>query len=110
MDGKPCRLTVDSGAEKTLVQPALLDAEWLPDAPQRLCGVTGHCMPLKGPVKARVGVGGAEMELPVYAADVDEECLLGFDYLTERSQHRLRTEADEGARTKCALASGSWLL
>ena len=83
MDGKPCRLTVDSGAEKTLVQPALLDAEWLPDAPQRLCGVTGHCMPLKGPVKARVGVGGAEMELPVYAADVDEECLLGFDYLTQ---------------------------
>lgn len=83
MDGKPCRLTVDTGAEKTLVRPELLDAEQLPDAPQRLCGVTGHCVALKGPVLARVGVGGAEVRLPVYAADLEEECLLGFDCLAQ---------------------------
>lgn len=83
MDGKPCRLTVDTGAEKTLVRPELLDAEQLPDAPQRLCGVTGHCVALKGPVLARVGVGGAEVRLPVYVADLEEECLLGFDYLAQ---------------------------
>lgn len=83
VDGKSCRLTVDTGAEKTLVRPELLDAERLPDAPQRLCGVTGHCVALQGPVVARVGVGGAEERLPVYAADLDEEGLLGFDYLVQ---------------------------
>ncbi|XP_042879162.1 UBA domain-containing protein Mud1-like [Penaeus japonicus] len=60
-------LTVDTGAEKTL----------------KLCGVTGHCVQLKGPVEARIGVGSAVQRLPVYVADLDEPCLLGLDYLTQ---------------------------
>ncbi|XP_063845343.1 uncharacterized protein LOC135091534 [Scylla paramamosain] len=83
VDGNPCRLTVDTGAEKTLVWPDMLTATRVPDAPQRLCGVTGHCVQLKGSVDVRIGVGSAVERLPVYIADLDEPCLLGLDYLTQ---------------------------
>ena len=82
VDGKPCRLTVDTGAEKTLVRPDMVAARRLPVAPQRLCGVTGHCVQLRGPVEVRIGVGSAVERLPVYVAELDEPCLLGLDYLT----------------------------
>ncbi|XP_063845412.1 uncharacterized protein LOC135091900 [Scylla paramamosain] len=55
----------------------------VPDAPQRLCGVTGHCVQLKGPADVRIGVGSAVERMPVYVADLDEPCLLGLDYLTQ---------------------------
>ena len=83
MNGEPCCLTVDTGAERTLVRPDVLAGVPLPDAPQRLCGVTGHCVQLKGSVKARIGVGSVVERLPVYVADLDEPCLLGLDYLMQ---------------------------
>lgn len=83
VEGEPCYLTVDTGAEKTLVRPDMLTATSLPDASQRLCGVTGHCVPLKGPVEVRIGVGSAVERLPVYVAAIQEPCLLGLDYLTQ---------------------------
>ncbi|KAK8381385.1 hypothetical protein O3P69_018454 [Scylla paramamosain] len=83
VDGNPCRLTVDTGAGKTLMQPDMQAATRVPDAPQRLCGVTGHCVQLKGPVDVRIGVGSAVERMPVYVADLDEPCLLGLDYLTQ---------------------------
>ncbi|MPC98560.1 hypothetical protein E2C01_093934 [Portunus trituberculatus] len=39
-------------------------------------------MSLQGPVNARGRVGGVEEDMPVFVADLDEECLLGYDYLT----------------------------
>lgn len=61
---------MDTGAEKTLVQPYLLDAKQLPDAPQRLCGVTMHCMSLKGPVKHVLALAawrcGCQCTLPAW--------------------------------------------
>lgn len=73
MNGKPCCLTLDTRAEKTLVQPGLFNVKQLPDAPQRLCGVMGHYMSLKGPVEVCVGIGSVEVWLLVYTADLDEE-------------------------------------
>ncbi|KAK4309250.1 hypothetical protein Pmani_007956 [Petrolisthes manimaculis] len=58
-------------------------AQTLPVTQQQLCGVTGHCMPLKGPVEVCVRVGSVEEKLPVYVADMEEPCLLGLDYLTQ---------------------------
>ncbi|KAG0715519.1 hypothetical protein GWK47_011790 [Chionoecetes opilio] len=49
---------------------------------QQLCGVTGHCTKLRGPVQARIEVGEAKEELPVYVADLDEN-LLGLDFLQQ---------------------------
>ncbi len=66
-----------------MVSPGMLAATRVPDVPQRLCGVTGHCVQLKGPMDVRIGVGSAVERLPVYVADLDEPCLLGLDYLTQ---------------------------
>ena len=52
VDGQPCRLTIDTGAKNTLVRPDMLVAKCFPDAPQRLCSITGDCVELKGPVEA----------------------------------------------------------
>ncbi|KAK3878810.1 hypothetical protein Pcinc_016620 [Petrolisthes cinctipes] len=83
VDGRPCRLVADTGAERTFMRTDMVVAQTLPVTRQQLCGVTGHCMPLKGPVEVCVRVGSMEEKLPVYVADVEEPCLLGLDYLTQ---------------------------
>ena len=83
LDGKPCHMVVDTGAERTFVREDVVSMQHLPDARRRLCGVTGHCARLKGPVEAQVGVGSVEDRLPVYVADLEESCLLGLDYLLQ---------------------------
>ncbi|KAK8405420.1 hypothetical protein O3P69_001756 [Scylla paramamosain] len=70
-------------SEKTLVRPDMLAATLVPDAPQRLCSVMGHCVQLKGPVDVHIGMGTAVERLPVYVTDLDEPCLLRLDYLTQ---------------------------
>ena len=76
---EPCQLTVDTGAERTFVRPDVLTVV-APLSTQQLCGVTGHCTPLQGPVEATIGVGSQEVKLPVYVADIEDSCLLGLDY------------------------------
>ncbi|ROT64723.1 hypothetical protein C7M84_017328 [Penaeus vannamei] len=83
MDGKPCQMIVDTGAEKTIMRPDVLTARDYHEEPRQLCGVTGHCTPLKGPVEARLSVGGSEKVLPVYIAEMEDPCLLGIDYLMQ---------------------------
>ena len=83
VDGQPCQMTIDTGAEGTFVRPDFVDTRNLLEAKQQLCGVTGHCTSLRGPVEVRIGVGSSELLLPVYVADVEDSCLLGLDYLTQ---------------------------
>ena len=80
VDGKPCSPTVDTGAESTVVREGATAARNPPVAAQQLCGITGHCAQLRGPVHARIRVGQTEEEMPVYVANVDEN-LLGVDFL-----------------------------
>jgi len=76
-------MIVDTGAEKTIMRPDVLNARDYHEEPRQLCGVTGHCTPLRGPVEARLGVGGSEEVLPVYVAEMEDPCLLGIDYLMQ---------------------------
>ena len=82
VDGKPCDLTVDTGAERTLLREGVLDRRDIPRADQDLCGVTGASLALKGPVDATVQVAGARERVPVFVADIEEN-LLGLDYLRQ---------------------------
>ena len=76
-------MMADTGAERTLMRPDVVLAKYLPEATQWLCGVTGHCTELRGPVEMRLGVGGSKEVLLVYVADMKDPCLLGLDYLTQ---------------------------
>ncbi|ROT62945.1 hypothetical protein C7M84_019191 [Penaeus vannamei] len=65
------------------MRPDVLNARDYHEEPRQLCGVTGHCTPLRRPVEARLGVGGSEEVLPVYVAEMEDPCLLGIDYLMQ---------------------------
>lgn len=45
--------------------------------------MTGHCLPLKGPVQASIGVESMKEELLVFIINIEDPCLLGMDYLTQ---------------------------
>ncbi|KAK8376506.1 hypothetical protein O3P69_009860 [Scylla paramamosain] len=80
--GKWTLAALDSGGERTFVQEGVLATRQPLVAKQQLCGISGHCTQLKGPVEARIEVGGPEEHLPIYVADVGES-LLGFDFLQQ---------------------------
>ncbi|XP_050739169.1 uncharacterized protein LOC127009845 isoform X2 [Eriocheir sinensis] len=105
---EPGRLV--GSAERTLGRPDMPAATRLQDAPQRLCGVTGHCVQSEGPVEARIGVGSAVERRPRDVADRDEPCVLGLDYLPQdeacadlgRELERLRGQAPLLPKVGCA--------
>ncbi|MPD02213.1 hypothetical protein E2C01_097780 [Portunus trituberculatus] len=90
LDGRPYRMIIDTGAESTFVRENGVSMEPLPDAQTRLCGVTGHCIRLKGPVAEVVTTA------PVYLAPGIEarlHCQLsrkmhGADGLVEPTRER----------------------
>ena len=83
VNGRPCRLTVDTGAERTFLRKKEMVEPVPPVARQRLCSVTGDCAELRGPVETRIGVGAEEEELPAYVADIEDSCLLSLDFLVQ---------------------------
>ncbi|MPC61083.1 hypothetical protein E2C01_055146 [Portunus trituberculatus] len=83
VDGCPYPLVVDTGAARTFVREDVLASKDFPVSDWQLCGVTGHCMKLRGPVMSTITVGGVEEKLPVFVADMEEPCLLGLDFLVQ---------------------------
>ena len=81
VDGRPCWMVVDTGAEATFVRKDMLEGRALPMTSTQLCGATGDCLSLQGPVEVSIDVGRVKEDLPVYAGRVEDECLLGMDYL-----------------------------
>lgn len=58
VDGKPCCLAVDTGAEKTIAREDMVNTRNPLVVLQQQ--VTGHCISLKGPVGARISVDSKE--------------------------------------------------
>ena len=85
VDGRPCPLVVDTGAAKTFVREEVVAAQNIPVSDRQLCGVTGHCTTLRGPVLSTITVGGVEEKLPVFVADMEKPCLLGLDFLVQNA-------------------------
>ncbi|MPC87815.1 hypothetical protein E2C01_082691 [Portunus trituberculatus] len=81
VDGNLCQLVVDTGVERTFVRANVVRARHIPRAEQQLCGVTGHCVMLRGPVTMEIVIGEVVEQPPVYVADMEELCLLGVDFL-----------------------------
>ena len=81
IDGASCLMTVDTGAERTIVHPEMIRGRELGDNSRKLCGITGHCVPLRGPVNVTIGLKGQQVIWPVYVSEVQDDCLLGLDLL-----------------------------
>ncbi|MPC63623.1 hypothetical protein E2C01_057723 [Portunus trituberculatus] len=82
VDGRPCPKVVDAGAAKTVVGEEVVAVQDLPVADRQLCGVTGHCTTVRGPVMSTITVGGVE-KLLAFVADMEEPCLVGLDSLVQ---------------------------
>lgn len=81
VDGRLTKLVVDTGSEWTFVRKDMVDTLGIPKAKQLLCGITGVCTTVKGPVLVYVHVGSVKEHLPVFIAALEDPCLLGLDYL-----------------------------
>ena len=68
--------------ERAFVREDMVDARGVPETTQLLCGVTGECTTMRGPVSVNVGVGDGMESLPVFIADLQGPYLLGLEYLT----------------------------
>ena len=93
------KVKMDQQAEKMLDQQAAqireavagfsqvreeVAAQEPPELERQLCGVTGHCMTLPGPVMCTIAVGGV-VELTVSVDDMEEPCLMGVDSLFQNA-------------------------
>ncbi|MPC64541.1 hypothetical protein E2C01_058659 [Portunus trituberculatus] len=76
-------MVVDTGGAKTIIREEVVTAQDLPVSDQQLCGVTGHCTTLRGPIMFTIMVSVVEEMLPVFVADMEEPCLLGLDFLVQ---------------------------
>ncbi|ROT67655.1 hypothetical protein C7M84_014239 [Penaeus vannamei] len=77
----PVEMVVDTGSELTFIRKDLIVSCGVPKAGQKLCGVTGDCIPMRGPVWVSLNVGDMIERLPVFVAEMEDPCLLGLDYL-----------------------------
>ena len=66
------------------VREAVVAVQEPPELERQLCGVTGHCMTLPGPVMCTIAVGGV-VELTVSVDDMEEPCLMGVDSLFQNA-------------------------
>ncbi|XP_076045801.1 uncharacterized protein LOC143028044 [Oratosquilla oratoria] len=81
INGRQVEMVVDTGAERTFVREGVLPGRGVKCVGQQLCGVTGDCVPVKGPVWVNLAVGRVTERLPVLVAEMEDECLLGLDFL-----------------------------
>ena len=82
INGKPCPIIVDSGANQTIVRRDVLGLPDLPPAKEGLNDVTGRCSALWGPLEVQLRIGDIESTHSVYASEqLTERCILGLDYL-----------------------------
>lgn len=81
INGRRVEMVVDTGAERTFLREGILPDSGVRCGGEQLCGVTGDCVPVKGPVWVNLAVGRVIERLPVFVAEMEDECLLGLDYL-----------------------------
>jgi hypothetical protein len=88
--GSPCQMIIDTGSNITIIRPDIL----------RRCGeipvrlepvqgsvktVTGERAPIKGKGKLTIQIGCTVTEHEIWVADVENECIVGLDFLIENA-------------------------
>ena len=85
----PCSFTIDTGADVTImshrVYTGLKDAEGLqvPHLNESIRGIDGNEIPVLGKVAVLIGLGERRSTRTVWVARIQEDCILGTDFLRE---------------------------
>ena len=83
VEGYWCKFVVDTGSNITIVCPDVTEASSTRILPTKtvLRTVTGETTPVKGWGHLRVALGNCETKHDVWVADINEEGIIGLDYL-----------------------------
>ena len=71
INGRRVEMVVDTVAERTFVREGILPERGVRCAGEQLCGVTGDCVPVKGPVWVNLAIGRMTEHLPVFVAEME---------------------------------------
>ncbi|KAK3922116.1 Transposon Ty3-I Gag-Pol polyprotein [Frankliniella fusca] len=80
INGVNCDAVIDSGAVITIVRRGRL-GETLPLSKLRVKGVTSGTGKLYGPKLMSYNFGGLQLRFPTYEGDIEDNCLIGNDFL-----------------------------
>ncbi len=84
INGHACYLTIDTGSNISVVRPDMLqgqDPRSIQPVSSCLRTVTGETAPIRGKGKVKLKIGSAEMTQDIWIADIQDECILGLDFL-----------------------------
>ena len=80
----PCRITIDTGSNISIIRPDVLSEQeqtHIQPVSQSIRTVTGEKAPIQGKGDLHVKIGSQEAVHPMWIADIQDECILGLDYL-----------------------------
>ena len=80
----PCHLTIDTGSNISIIRPDVLSKQrqtFIQPVSQFICNVTGEKVTIQGKGDLRIKMGSQEAVHPVWVADIQDECILGLDFL-----------------------------
>ena len=86
--GSPCEIVVDTGSNISIVRPDILrrSASTSKVNIQPVNGnvrtVTGDTTPVRGKGKLKIRIGSTDREHECWVADIENECIIGLDFLT----------------------------
>ena len=97
MGGGSCILTVDTGSNISIVHPEVLQRSSIRATIQpvesQLRTVTGETAPILGRTTVQLTVGSFQAKQEMWVAEIEDECILGLDFL---QQHNCRVDLKEG--------------
>ena len=86
--GNPCEMVVDTGSNISIVRPDILrnsaSASEVKIEPVNgnVRTVTGDTTIVRGKGKVKIKIGSTEREYEFWVADIENECIIGLDFLT----------------------------
>ena len=84
VEGRTCQITIDTGSNISIVRPDMIPEQKQSEIqPVNQCirTVTGEKAPIRGKGKLHLRIGSTEILHPTWIADIQDECILGLDFL-----------------------------
>ena len=84
VEDHPCHLTIDTGSNISIIRPDVLSKQkqtLIQPVSQSIRTVTGEKVPIQGKGDLCVKIGSQEGVHPMWVADIQDECILGLDFL-----------------------------
>ena len=84
VEGHSCQFTIDTGSNISIIRPDILpeqQQQTIQPVSQSFRTVTGDKAPILGKGDLHVRIGSLEAVHPMWIADIEDECILGLDFL-----------------------------